>query len=93
MLTLRKYESFRQRRLDEDRYLVRCRFGVKLDRSLFRDYDGFVERLLEQRAAHRLARTAEPGWQDAMMRAGIWDDDKVRYDESVVGGLPDVEQS
>ncbi|OAG36292.1 hypothetical protein AYO21_09534 [Fonsecaea monophora] len=33
----------------------------------------------KQKAAHDKAMTAEPGWQEAMKDAGIWDDDKETF--------------
>ena len=84
---LKSYESYRSdpcrvmRPVYENRYLYIK--GVGTERSeymeLFVDYKEVLYLVERQKCAHLEAMTAKPGWQKAMMDAGIRDDDKETF--------------
>lgn len=84
---LKSYESYRSEphRVMRPVYENRYRYikGVGMESSgyveLFMDYKAVLSLVERQRCAHLKAMTAEPGWQKAMMDAGIWDDDKETF--------------
>ena len=84
---LKSYESYRSnpcrvmRPVYENRYRYIEREGTKSSKyvKLFMDYRKVLYLVDRQRCAHLKAATAEPGWQMAMMDAGIWNDDKETF--------------
>lgn len=79
---LRDYESYRVCGLGTPQYALRRSYvehlitkkGQYLD--LFTNINDIDDVTRKQQEAEVLAQTAEPGWQEAMTDAGIWDDDK-----------------
>ncbi|OAL31071.1 hypothetical protein AYO20_08402 [Fonsecaea nubica] len=84
---MRSYELYRSdpRRVMNALYTNRYTYIMKLvetrDSRLewFRNFQEVQALVQKQKAAQDKARTAEPGWQEAMRDAGIWDDDKETF--------------
>ncbi|KAH0829988.1 hypothetical protein FOPE_10802 [Fonsecaea pedrosoi] len=84
---LQSYELYRsaERRVMRPLYTNRYMYVKRLVRQshptleLFRDSQEVQALVRKQKAAHDKAMTAEPGWQEAMKDAGIWDDDKETF--------------
>jgi hypothetical protein len=49
--------------------------------GIFRNVKEVGELVKKQSDAIRKAIRVDPGWQDAMKAAGIWEDDKVHYED------------
>ncbi|KAH7302841.1 hypothetical protein B0I35DRAFT_501634 [Stachybotrys elegans] len=79
---LKRYERFRVSNRRIWAYSIRVYYVRKLKEKnceslrIFSDIEQVMRLVNKQAAAHMKAASAEPGWQQSMRKAGIWDDDE-----------------